>query len=182
MSSPIDQKLPEIKRFLSERGVKTTGYRKNELKDIAREVIRQKISPKAENDQVKQDLSRRTVNGVTYPHPFLDTIKWSENLSNLPNVESFDVQHYLKHSCLWTNERLKSYKGDNSYRLHSNGHIKDVQVAGLDTNYSYVKCLCIPEERQSADPYQIWLLINLDGSVHSGQCTCVAYVYCRSTL
>ena len=67
-------------------------------------------------------------------------------------------------------------KNDNSYRLHTNGHIKDVAMAPLDSQYSYVRGKCIPEERQTADPYDIWVLLYSDGTVQSGECTCVAYV------
>ena len=64
----IDKKsLPKLKSFLGERGVKTTGYKKHELAEIAIEAIGQKVPPKPQDDSVKQNIVRRTVNGTTYP-------------------------------------------------------------------------------------------------------------------
>lgn len=79
---------------------------------------------------------------------------------------------------MWTNDRLKSYKNDNSYTLfiHTNGHSSQVEMVALDDKFRYVRAKCTPEERQYAPPYDIWILIDVDGVINSGECTCVAYV------
>lgn len=79
---------------------------------------------------------------------------------------------------MWTNDRLQSYKNDNSYRLyiHNNGHISQVEMVALDDKFRYVRAKCTPEERQSAPPYDIWILIDVDGVINSGECTWIAYV------
>lgn len=38
-----------------------------------------------------------------------------------------------------TNDLLKSYKNDNSYRLHNNGHITKVEMVDLDDKFHYVR-------------------------------------------
>ncbi|CAC5383038.1 unnamed protein product [Mytilus coruscus] len=38
----------------------------------------------------------------------------------------------------------------------------------------YVKAACVTEERLSADPYEVWIVVLFDGSIHSAECTCVA--------
>ena len=165
--------LPEIKKFLAERGIKTSGYRKQELLNLAKEALNQNVPVKNENNEFQAGKKRRTVNGITYPHPLtIDT--WNDSLADMPEIEAYDVQYYLKNNCLWTDTRLKSYKNDNSYRLHTNGHVSCVSMTCLPNNLYYLKGQCTPEERQSAEPYKMWVLVNKDGTIISGECACVA--------
>ena len=175
-SHSLEDKLaPELKLYLSDRGIKTSGYRKAELLSLAKEAKEQRISPKSSDDYVVSSKRRRTVGDILLPHPSSLSC-WTDDLSKIPVIESFDVQFYLKETCLWTNDRLKSYKNDSSYRLHTNGHIKDVKLCTPHPTLRYVRAKCIPEERQSADPYDIWVIVNEKGAVHAAECTCVAYV------
>uniref|UniRef100_A0A8W8KEQ0 SAP domain-containing protein n=1 Tax=Magallana gigas TaxID=29159 RepID=A0A8W8KEQ0_MAGGI len=60
--------LPQLKHFLSERGVKTTGYKKNDLLDIAREAKLQSIPTKTDHyvdEAFVQSLTDRSAIGVT---------------------------------------------------------------------------------------------------------------------
>ena len=100
-------------------------------------------------------------------------------MSKIPDVESFDVLVYLMQSCGWSSDRLTNYKKDNGYRLHMANHVDDVKAAyGLHPDFMYIKCTCMPETRQSAQPYDTWLLVRTSsGEIISGGCTCVAYVY-----
>ena len=128
---------------------------------------------KSENDYTASNVRRRTINGKVYPNPSTVTA-FTDNLSNIPNIESFDVNYYLSNSCHWTNDRLKLYKSENSYRLHTNGHVHDVKICAMDNDYSFISGKCTPEERQSADPYVMWILVHKEGIINSGECTCVA--------
>ncbi|XP_062568705.1 uncharacterized protein LOC134230856 [Saccostrea cucullata] len=171
----VQKSLPDLKKFLTDRGIRVSGYRKHELLDLAREACRQNLQPKCDLAQDSADrLKRRTVHGVTYPHPSSPNIKWDDCLDKIPSIEAYDIQYYLKTSCLWTNERLKNYKSDNSYRLHSNGHISNVAMSKLDSNLCYIRGSSTPEERQTAEPYKMWLLVQENGTIVSGECTCVA--------
>ena len=71
----------------------------------------------------------------------------------------------------------RRHKNDNSYRLHINRHIKDVAIAPNDSRFCYVRGNCIPEERQTADPYDIWVLLHPDGTVNYGERIYAAFVY-----
>ncbi|CAG2228395.1 unnamed protein product [Mytilus edulis] len=168
-----NKNVPEIKQFLKNRGVKTTGYKKSKLVELAEEAELQKIPAFEPDNYIFANKIRRTVDGVELPHP-KTVIDWSDDLNTIPIIEAFDVNHYLKNICNWTNERLKGYKNDNSYRLHSNGHIRDVRQSKFHSDIHYVKAACVPEERQSADPYEVWIVVLFDGSIHSAECTCVA--------
>ena len=85
---------------------------------------------------------------------------------------------YLLHKCGWNPDRLRNYKQDNGYRLHLANHIDDVKASEvLHTDFMYMKCTCMPETRQSAQPYDTWVLLRISsGEIISGGCTCVAYV------
>ena len=54
--------------------------------------------------------------------------------------------------------------------------LTDVELCKLlhPTGYFYVKCKCIPEQRQNADKYDVMVAMATDGAVVSAWCTCVA--------
>lgn len=121
--------LPQLKPFLSERAVKTTVYKKNELLDIAREAKLQSIPTKTDHyvDEVSCQTLRRTVEGKIYPHPMRSNFIWKDDLSCLPNIESYDIHYRLY--------------------IHNNGHISQVEMVALDDKFRYVRAKCTPEER-----------------------------------
>ncbi|CAC5365706.1 unnamed protein product [Mytilus coruscus] len=163
MDSDFSNKnVPEIKQFLKNRGVKQLDIKTNKLVELAEEAELQKIPPFDPDNYIFANKIRRTVDGVVLPHP-RTVIDWSEDLNAIPIIEAFDVNHYFKNICNWTNERLKGYKNDNSNRLHSNGHIRDVRQSKFHSDIHYVKAACVPEERQSADPYEVWIVSYLMG-------------------
>ena len=133
-----DKSVPELKLYLSDRGVKIQGYRKAELLSLAKEAKAQEISPKSSDDYVVSSKRRRTVGDVWLPHP-PSLSCWTDDLSKIPVIESFDVQFYLKETRLRINDRLKSYKTDSSYRQHTNGHIKDVKLCTPHPTLRYVR-------------------------------------------
>ena len=94
----------------------------------------------------------------------------------MPDIESCDVLVYFMRCCGWNHERLANYKQDNGYRLHMSCHIDDVKAAyHTHPGYLYLKSTCMPETRQNAQPYEVWVLVNkTSGEVISGGCTCVA--------
>lgn len=69
---------------------------------------------------------------------------------------------------------MKEYKHDNGFKLNDAYHISGVQLANISTDFSYIKEFCVPETRQSADPYVNWVLVHKDGWIRSGGCTCMA--------
>jgi hypothetical protein len=41
-------------------------------------------------------------------------------------------------------------------------------------SYYYVKGQCVPEQSQSSQPYDMWILLQKTGSIQSASCTCIA--------
>lgn len=178
-----NMKLPELRNFLKQRGIQHSTQRKENLIRLA-EVANDLQFPVQEADDYKDlSVSRRTVTdrktNKTVVLPDITTIsvdKWKTDLKTLPSLEMGDIMVYLLGNCGWLNERLKQYKQDNGYLLYQCNHVSGLMLYEMDS-YQYVKCFCVPETRQSADPYITWILLNDTGTVQSGGCTCVAYVY-----
>ena len=127
---------------------------------------------------VQSEIKKATVEGkdvTLISINELDTDKWSKNLKHVPSTESCDIMIYFMKECGWEDERLKKYKSDNGYKLHLANHVGNVEMAKIpDVPYTYIKCTCVPETRQNDTPYQTWVCIKDDGTVHSGGCACVA--------
>jgi hypothetical protein len=166
--------VPELKTYLSARGISVTGKLKSELSRLAHAAYEDKLPVKTDNDYIFQNRKRRTVNGTVLPNPTeLNSEQWTSNLNTMPPIDSFDVHMYLKTVCEWSGERFKRRKSDNGWQLHANGHIHDVKLCNYKT-HTYIRAKSVPETRQSADPYELWVLLGQTGQIHSAECTCVA--------
>ncbi|KAK3098896.1 hypothetical protein FSP39_024075 [Pinctada imbricata] len=135
-----------------------------------------------DDDYEVMDTKRRTIQSESGEEVVLDRVTdivdWYKNLSTLPNIEHYDVLIYLLHYCKWPEQRLKNFKNDNGYRLFLANHIDNVEISStLREEFVYVKATCVPETRQSATPYSVWILIkHVSGEILSAGCSCVAYV------
>ncbi|XP_062621132.1 uncharacterized protein LOC134282750 [Saccostrea cucullata] len=110
-----------------------------------------------------------------HPHPYHDdSIPWTPNLAIIPSIDAFDVSSFLQNYCGWSVERLRNKKSDSGYKLHCSGHIYDVVMAMLGEDVCFIKGKCVPETRQSNDPYIPWIQVEKSGHIFSAECTCVA--------
>ena len=174
--------VPQLKQYLQDRGVSCSFYRKHDLVrlcQIANEINLEVIDGSFDGDQYKSfDIGRRTVN-IDNEKIVLDEVEgvkgWTKNLASLPDIEIGDVLVYLLKYCGWDDGRMKRYRFDNGHKLFTESHIHNVEMCAIDkTPFLYVRSSCIPETRQNEAPYKTWILLNEDGNVHSGGCTCVA--------
>ncbi|XP_061195896.1 uncharacterized protein LOC133204152 [Saccostrea echinata] len=166
-------KVPELKRFLQNRGVTCHFYRRDHLLRLCK--LAAELNLEVLNDE--SDELQSVVNGNNGKDflPIQNVTKWSTNLATLPSIESCDVMVYLINNCGWEASRLTSYKKDNGYKLHIDNHISDVNIAEV-TNcipYFYVKACCVPETRQTEAPYVTWVLLKTNGQIFAGGCSCV---------
>ncbi|XP_062620989.1 uncharacterized protein LOC134282605 [Saccostrea cucullata] len=174
-----NKSVAELKAFLSDRGINTSLYRKDALIRIAEAASALNLEPETENygNYQTERANRRSVivQGTSVTLPDICSVSdWQQDLSLLPNIETGDIMVYLMTKCSWTESRLKAYKNDNGYKLFQHRHIDNVVVKFLSYNHFYIKCTCVPETRQSEKPYTTWILMDNDGTVKSGGCTCVA--------
>ena len=171
-------KVPDLSDYLKGRGITVSLRRKTEivrLCELANELELEIIT--SSNDYHDMDLKRRAIklNGEEKVIDDISTVtKWVTSLSTLPDIDFCDIFLYLMIWCKWDNERMKNYKNDNGHRLFLGNHIDNVQLSGmLHQHYVYVRATCVPETRQSAAPYNVWLLLKNSGEIFSGGCSCV---------
>ncbi|XP_065944675.1 uncharacterized protein [Magallana gigas] len=163
-----DLQCADLKHILKTKGIPFSNKRKQDLVDLCERADALNLPGIDQNDSEKEaSIERRTVRGKTYQHQCYDTgIVWSRNLATIPTIDTFDVTSFLQNYCGWSEERLRRRKSDNGYKLHCSGHIHDVTMAMLGK--------CVPETRQSSDPYIPWILVEKSGHIFSAECTCVA--------
>ena len=123
------------------------------------------------DDYEVMDKKRRTVGDQCFPC-ITSVDRWSTDLTDVPDIETSDVFIKLLNNG-WNTSRLKAYKQDNGYLLFTNNHVDNVKLSALSDSFMYVKCDTTPETRQSSDPYRTWVLVERNGQIHSGGCTCV---------
>nr|XP_034338682.1 uncharacterized protein LOC117692991 isoform X1 [Crassostrea gigas] len=171
-----DLQCADLEHILKPKGIPFSNKRKQELVYLCESADALNLPGIDQNDSEKEaSIERRTVRAKTYQHPCCDTgIVWSRNLATIPTIDTFDVTSFLQNYCGWSEERLRRRKSDNGYKLHCSGHIHDVTMAMLDEDVFYVKGKCVPETRQSSDPYIPWILVEKSGHIFSAECTCVA--------
>ncbi len=94
------------------------------------------------------------------------------DLRGLPSLVIGDVFVYLTTNCDWTRERLKKFKQDDGFRMYLDKYVEDMEVAKMNDvlNYMYVMAKVKPEQRQTTDRYQTWILCNRHGEVKSAGC------------
>ena len=71
----------------------------------------------------------------------------------------------------------KAFKGGKS--LCQSGHVSNVMTHLISPNirFCFVRGLCLPEQKLSKEPYNVWLCLHKDsGEVTTGGCSCTAGV------
>ncbi|XP_070544591.1 uncharacterized protein [Ptychodera flava] len=175
------KRVPELRQFLSERGITCSNTRKDRLIQLVLLATELDVRPLEPDDHEISSKRRRTVaddrdpaNAVTLPDPMAIT-RWSSDLHSLPAVEIADILIYLLDKCDWTRERLSNYRNDNGFLLFRDGHIIDLKIHRIaNTEYIYVMSDCVRETSQREQPYRTWFLMKTNSKIISGGCNCVA--------
>ncbi|VDI55777.1 Hypothetical predicted protein [Mytilus galloprovincialis] len=170
--------VPDLKTFLTKRGITCSLYRKQQLVRLCEIAVELQLEVTQTQDDYKDmDSFRRTVevNGAKYVLPEITTVlNWKSDLRDLPLIESYDILIYLMKVGQWNESRLSNYRRDNGFNLYTSNHIHDVKLHRLiNTEYFYVRAACVPETRQSENPYNPWVIVGTEGHFRSGGCTCV---------
>ena len=102
--------VPQLKKFLVERGVPCTGKRRRELENLAEKAA--KVYPVLEEcDHEASERKRRRVSTADGSVRDLNgkAVAWTRDLKHLPPVHISDVYAYLLTDCGWTYERIKKH-------------------------------------------------------------------------
>ncbi|XP_069109357.1 uncharacterized protein [Argopecten irradians] len=169
--------IPALKGYLQQRGISFSLGRRMDLirlATLAEEMNLEVLTSTDDYDMM--DEARRTVGKDAVVLPSVTAVsKWSKDLRSLPDIEHCDILIHFMRKCEWTNDRLKMYDG---YQLYTANHIGDAELAIVDSSSDhdcmYVSATCVPETRQTAAPYKVWILMNArTAEIMSGGCTCV---------
>lgn len=176
-------KVNELRDFLAKRGVNSHCYNKGDLLLLARNAIDIDLPVlSAIDDHNKVQFCKRFVilGQTVYQLPHISglTDGWMDDLSSVPDLEMSDVLVYLYTRCGWSQERLKTFKEDGAFQLFTSGHVHGVITRAPfrlgEKDFQYVKGKCVPEQRQSASPYAVWILAEKSGTIQQASCECPA--------
>lgn len=172
--------VAQLKRYLQDRGVTVSGFRRQLLLEVASAVDRCQLptDPDYQNVDAKVtiDDKLKAVGLQDSPWSMND---FSSDLSDIPDFGLYDIFNYLLCSRAdYDRRKLKAYKSFEDYRLYYDGHVELLEYKNLTD-----KSLCIFRSRvrptQKAktflkkDLYDVWFLIDAKhGEVKLAYCEC----------
>lgn len=169
--------VPQLKAFLTKRGIPCNGKRKSELESLAKKSVSMYdvIEPCDREESAKK---RRRVTGADGSVRDLNDkfVTWKDDLRGLPTITCADVFVFLTVECEWTSQRLKNYKSDDGFRMFVDHHVEMVEVGSIqgEVDFLYIRGKVKPEQRQSAQRYSTWVICSSTGEIKSAGCECVA--------
>ena len=174
--------MVQLQDFLADRCINKSGT-KGKLVENAYGAYKMNLpvtatDAQSELLQLKQDISKKLVleNGmVNLPNPSSLKDEWVLAPLNIPDTTHEIVMHYLV-----TNDAGKAYRGGKS--LLESGHVSNVMTHLISPNirYCFVRGLCLPEQKLSNNPYDVWICIQKDtGDIITGDCSCTAGYVCN---
>ncbi len=170
-------KVPELREVLKQRGVPSSNKLKDELLELSKKAVKV-YKPIEPCDHENSEHARRKV--ITTKGHEVDLygrkVNWSTNLKNLPDLTLSHVFRYCVGHCGWTTERLCNYTADDGYRMFCSNHVVRVElgVISAHSEHIYIKGSIIPEQRQSDDRYDTWLLVSTRSYIVSAGCECTS--------
>lgn len=156
----------ELRKYLQNRGVSTTGYSKRQLVDMVRQA---KDSPQIlgevqgkDNEEI--NTRRRTVlisgKQEVFPHP--ETLSdWHQDLDSIPHVTNAHCLMYLMLKQNWPSNRVQVYEKERGYQLFfGQSHTK----CNGET-YAAQYCVYLCKMHQTDQPEREPLLCVVVGSI-----------------
>ena len=171
-------RVDELKKILSDRGIPCAGKTKEELRGLVEKGwCRYEVKEGCDHEESERKR-RRVVGDDGYVIDLNGrSVEWTTSLKDCPSLSLGDVFAYLIKSCQWTPERLTKFKDDDGYLMFVDNHVETVVLGLIDgvNTHVFVKGSVMPEQRQTAQRYHTWLLLNSRNSeVISAGCECVA--------
>ncbi|KAH8033427.1 hypothetical protein HPB51_012713 [Rhipicephalus microplus] len=120
--------------------------------------------------QKLRDKSEQYPNIYTISARMKDPKRWT-------NVGVGDIYEYLVNTRgPYSAENMKYYRSLKAYDLAMEGHVREVLISGMASsmNCFFLKANVTPSQRTTAKPYDVWVLVQVDGSVSTAHCTCMA--------
>ena len=174
----------KLKDFVGQRGVPTSNCKKSELIELAKaaEDVKLPVDPDFENDSLKACLEERLTlpAGKQVPDPFVMT-HLSKDMSCLPSFGLLDIfNHLIVSKTEYDKEMLASWRTFDEYKLHQNGHVRDLNRVMVydndDSAYHIIIAKVLPTQKEKTPEgrkaYRLWFIVGPNGSIYSAFCEC----------
>lgn len=167
--------MAQLGQYLSDRCINKTGNKEKLVDNVYGAYLQNlpitNTDYQQENAQIEEDIKGKLKleNGMlTLPNPLKLVDDWIIAPANLPDTTHSNVEAYLKET-----DAGKAYTGGKSLLL--SGHLSNIMVHMLSPNvrYCFARSLCLPEQKLSNKPYNVWVILHKDnGCIIDGHCGC----------
>lgn len=180
-------KVPELKSFLRNRGLKTTGT-KEELTALAfgaeQFSVPLKLTAKQEGmAKAKQYKVLLHCRGRQLPDPFveLDDSSWvpeSQGMEKWPPIFQLQIAEFLlsaENGTTLGKRLLSDYKEGKAYSYFDSKWLKEIFYHEISHELCFLKSESTPSQSIRNVPHKIWVCVDRrTGTVLSAYCTCFA--------
>ena len=118
----------DLTNFLKARDIKTSNYRKAKLVDLAEKAQALDLALVDEEDENERLVEFFSVTLSGEERTLDRSPPYASDLREMPHFTFGDVFAYCLGTCQWSQDRLRAYKNDDSFRLYSSKHILNVQL------------------------------------------------------
>ena len=167
--------IPQLQDFLSKREINQTGNKATLVHSVF--MAYHMNVPLSQQDYLNdikgiedERKKKLTLEGgqLVIKHPKMLSSDWLEGSCYFRDTTEDQVRRYLN-----SKHAGKAFKGVKS--LLESGHLSNVQYHFIssDVRCGFVTANCLPEQRISNAPYDVWVCLHKDaGTVMSGECSC----------
>ena len=166
-----------MKRYLRERGINTTAYRKESLVKLATcacDIVVQIDPHETARDifgKVRKNLEQLNFS-VTDPF----SLSFSDDLKQSSKVGLYDIFNYfISKRTDFDRKSTKAYKGFEDYPLFYDGHVVELKCCKTGIYCCYFARVR-PTQRQKTylqtDSYKQWVIADEDGDIVLAFCQC----------
>ena len=123
--------VPELKKYLQDRGISVSGYLKPSLVEIASAVKRMvlPIDPNFDKDKTN-DGGTLIIHDMVIPDPF--SLTTMNNFNSSPPFRLFNIfNHLMYHSTDYDKQGLTAHKSFDDYRLFNDGCVESLLTTQL---------------------------------------------------
>ena len=109
------------------------------------------------------------------PYDERNADSYKDDMTAWPPLEYGHIfTYFIRRPGLYTQEQLLSWKQLEAYNYFQNGYVRSVHVYKLKSGTCVLKSLVNPSQCSADNPHNPWVIVNADGSVVTGHCTCMA--------
>ena len=164
-----------LKQFLSERNVLVpAGNRKTSI--VRKCLLTQELELPVLSNFMKKDteiaerrLQKLTIDSIKLPFPEEIKKGWMHDFVYLPNVTVENLKTFAEKSAA-----TKAYK--EGLNLNFDNHVFNIELNNISPciKYFFICDKVVPQTRMSEDSYSVWVCLNDESDVLTGECGCIA--------